>query len=228
MKLILNIFILCAFGLASCNSSGNYPKQQFSFDTSYRSLQVAAPSDTLGSKPIEKVLSEIHNLHIYADDLKSILRTKPFEYSFENEKTIEGTTDSHITGIEMQSRVKDNEMPDKIIINYDLNTKKVGSVEFYSNHIATNNVEPKHLKRLFELTDYFDANAREFIIKNFQTIFYNQAAFENLTPYKNINKNLMVGFDHNLFDSRRAYKIDGYMTTSQYVLCNIKFLNNAN
>lgn len=229
MKSILRNFILCAFGLASCNSSGNYPKQHFSFDTSYRSLPVAAPSDTTGSKPVEKVLSENHNLYLYVDDLKSVFTAKPFEYLFENEETVQGTTDSHIRGTEnMQSYLRETEIPDKIIINYDLNTKKVRGIDFFLNHFSTNKIQTKHLKRLFEITDYFDADARKFILKNFHTIFYDETAFENLTPYKNVKKNLMVGFDHNLFAIRKAYKRDGYTTTSQFVYCRISFLNNAN
>lgn len=158
------------------------------------------------------------------DELKSIFLNAPFNYTFKDEVTVQGTSDSHFKGEEGQGDYKQYvDSPNSLIIYFDKDTRKVTSITFYLNHFNTSNIKIKHLKKLFDFLNYFDSGASKFIVKNFKSLFYDEKAYEELTPYE--DKKIKMGVDHSLFDAGKAEaKSNDDVTHEEYIDVTITFL----
>jgi hypothetical protein len=179
--------------------------------------QNSALTDTAVSN--DKSLDDTIKSNFNSDSLKYSFSKQPFNFTFKDEKTIDGTSDTHVEGYEDETNYqKYIDLPNDIVINYNLTSRKATSVTFYLNHFKTNNIKIDNCKALIEFINFFDPDAAKYLKVNFNTIFYDEVADEKLGSYKTNRIEMIV--DHNLFDARRIKK----STTSQYVDCTIKFL----
>ena len=156
------------------------------------------------SATIKPVIKPAHQTNFNCDTLKKVFSRLPYKYIFGDEKALGRTSEAHLEGKEIQSG-EDMDFQNSIIINFDKNTRKVTNVVFYINH-ANNNVKPKQLTKLFEFLDYFDPKASEYIVKNFNAVFYDLNAHNALAPYENRDLGLKMVVVQSLFDSRRFQK----------------------
>jgi len=76
------------------------------------------------------------------------------------------------------------ELPNSIIIYYELNSRKADKITIFLNYVPVA-VKINDLKKLFEFTDYFDPAAKNYIKRNWKNIFYNEAASDSLPLYQN-------------------------------------------
>lgn len=200
-------FLILIVFIVSCNNTNRSSQEN-----------IIAQKTNVPNKKSDTIKSRFNG-----DSLKNSFLKAPFNYIFKDEKTIEGTSDSHVEGCEDESEYKKNiDLPNDIVINYDLNSRKATSVIFYLNHFKTNNIRIKDCKKLIEFIDFFDPNASKYLIRNFNTIFYNQLAYEKLDNYK--TDVIEMAIDHSLFAARKFNKENDEPTTSQYIDCTIKFL----
>ena len=162
------------------------------------------------------------------DYLKEVFSKFPYNYTFKEEVTIKGTTDSHFSGRENENEYDKNiDLPNKIEINYDKNTRIATSVTFFLDHFRTREVKVKHLKKLFDFINHFDLNATSFIKRNFRNIFYNESAYDELENYESRDKRFRMGISHNLcsYDYAKANnRIDVNSSVSLYIVVTINFL----
>ena len=156
------------------------------------------------SATIKPLTKPTHLTNFNCDTLKKVFSSPPYKYIFGGEKALGGTVEAHFEGKESQFR-EDIDFQNSIIINFDKSTRKVSNVVFYINH-ANNDVKPKQLTKLFEFLDYFDPKASEYIVKNFNAVFYDLNAHGALTPYENQDLGIKMAVVQSLFDSRRFQK----------------------
>ncbi|MEO3404184.1 hypothetical protein AAFN85_09795 [Mucilaginibacter sp. CAU 1740] len=205
-KIFFGILIIFLFG--SCDNVNKSSEEN-------STTQDTSASD---SKRLDNTTKSRFN----GDSLKYLFSKAPFNYTFKDERTIDGTSNSHVEGYENESSFqKDIDVPNEIVINYDFNSRKATSVTFYLNHFKTNNIKMRDCRKLVEFIDFFDSNASKYLKQNFNTIFYDEAAKEKLNNYKTNVIEMFI--DHNLFDARKFDKNSDGSTTSQYVDCIIKF-----
>ena len=161
------------------------------------------------------------------DYLKEVFSKFPYNYTFKEEVTIKGTTDSHFSGRESENEYDKNiDLPNTIEINYDKNTRMATSVTFYLSHFRTREIKVKHLKKLFDFINHFDLNATSFIKRNFRTIFYNESAYDELEDYESGDKRFKMGISHSLFSydyAKANNRIDVSSSNGLYIVVTINF-----